>query len=239
MQFKRSFKMKVAVSSTGKDLNAQIDPRFGRCAFFIIVDTDNMDFVSYDNENKALSGGAGIQAASFVVSKGAKAVLTGNCGPNAMTAFSAAGVTVYAGQTGTVGEAVERFKTGGPMPSAQPTVPGKRSDSADIGTGAYPAMGMGGGRGMGMGGGRGMGMGGGRGMGMGGGRGMGMGGGRGMGMGGGRGMGMGGGIATTVQASDGPAAPGGSREEMLASLKRQAEELKRQMEIIQAKIDNL
>ena len=61
--------MKVAVSSTGKDLNAQIDPRFGRCAYFIIVNTEDKSFDFYHNENSALSGGAGIQAASFVVSK--------------------------------------------------------------------------------------------------------------------------------------------------------------------------
>lgn len=155
--------MKVVVSSTGKDLNAKIDPRFGRCDCFIIVDTEDMSFVSYDNENKGISGGAGIQAAGFVVSKGAGAVLTGNCGPNAMTAFSAAGVTVYAGQTGSVREAVERFRTGGIMPLTQANVPEKAGVSTTVGTGAVPTKGIGrcrggSGRGMGMGGGRGMAM---------------------------------------------------------------------------------
>ncbi len=77
--------MKIAVSSTGKDLSSQIDPRFGRCPFFIIVDTKDMSFEVYNNENGTLTSGAGIQAAGFIASKGADAVLTGNCGPNAMS----------------------------------------------------------------------------------------------------------------------------------------------------------
>ena len=80
--------MKVAVSSAGKDLNSQIDPRFGRCAYFIIVDTDTMDYEVFDNKNMILGGGAGIQSAQFVASKDAKVVITGNCGPNAVRALS-------------------------------------------------------------------------------------------------------------------------------------------------------
>jgi predicted Fe-Mo cluster-binding NifX family protein len=104
--FQGGLTMKIAVSSTGRDLNSQVDPRFGRCACFIIAETDDMSFETFDNENVALSGGAGIQSASFIASKGAVAVLTGNCGPNAMKAFSAQGVEVYTGQTGTVREAI-------------------------------------------------------------------------------------------------------------------------------------
>jgi predicted Fe-Mo cluster-binding NifX family protein len=71
-----------------------------------------MSFETFDNENMALSGGAGIQAAGFLSSKGVGAVLTGNCGPNAMKTFSAAGVQVFTGMTGTVAEAVEKYKQG-------------------------------------------------------------------------------------------------------------------------------
>ncbi|MBC8179295.1 MAG: dinitrogenase iron-molybdenum cofactor biosynthesis protein, partial [Deltaproteobacteria bacterium] len=67
--------MKVAVSSAGKDLDSQIDPRFGRCAYFIIVDTDTMDYEVFDNKNMNLGGGAGIQSAQFVASKDAKVVI--------------------------------------------------------------------------------------------------------------------------------------------------------------------
>ena len=101
--------MKVVVSSSGNDLNSQIDPRFGRCAYFLIVETDDMRFEAFENENIALGGGAGIQSAQFVISKGAKTVITGNCGPNAMRALIAGGAEVFVGQSGTVKEAVERY----------------------------------------------------------------------------------------------------------------------------------
>ena len=104
--------MKIAVSSSGKNLDSQIDPRFGRCAYFLIVDTDDMNFEAFDNESIALGGGAGIQAAQFVASKGAKAILTGNVGPNAVKTLGAAGVEVFVGQNGTVREALERYKGG-------------------------------------------------------------------------------------------------------------------------------
>ncbi len=61
--------MKIAISSTGKDLNSRIDPRFGRCAYFIVVETEDMSFEACENENIALSGGVGIQSASFIISK--------------------------------------------------------------------------------------------------------------------------------------------------------------------------
>ena len=104
--------MKVVVSSTGKDLDSQIDPRFGRCAYFIIVDTDTMDYEALDNANLALGGGAGIQSAQLVASKGAKVAITGNCGPNAVRTLAAAGVEIIVGQSGSVRQAVEDFKAG-------------------------------------------------------------------------------------------------------------------------------
>ena len=104
--------MKIAISSMGRDLDAQIDPRFGRCAYFIIVETDDLTFEAFDNENIALGGGAGIQSAQFVASKGAKAVVTGNVGPNAVRSLSAAGVEVITGQTGAIKKAVEDYKKG-------------------------------------------------------------------------------------------------------------------------------
>ena len=149
--------MKIAVSSSGNTLDSQIDPRFGRCAYFLIVDTDDMNFEAFDNESISLGGGAGIQAAQFVASKGAKAVLTGNVGPNAVKTLGAAGVEVFVGQNGTVGEALERYKGGDLQSTSAPNV----ADHHGMGGG-------GGGRGMGGGGGRGMGGGGGMGRGMGG-----------------------------------------------------------------------
>jgi predicted Fe-Mo cluster-binding NifX family protein len=104
--------MKIAISSVGTDLDAQIDPRFGRCAHFIIVETDNMNFEAFDNENIALGGGAGIQSAQFVASKGTKVIITGNVGPNAVSTLSTAGIQLVTGQAGTVREAIEDYKMG-------------------------------------------------------------------------------------------------------------------------------
>jgi predicted Fe-Mo cluster-binding NifX family protein len=140
--------MRVAVSSSGKDLDSQIDPRFGRCAYFLIVETDDMEFEAFDNENIALGGGAGIQSAQFVASLGAKAVITGNCGPNAVRTLSAAGIELFIGQTGTVREAIERHKHGKLRPTSEADV----ADHYGVG------MGRGMGRGMGQGTGGGMGM---------------------------------------------------------------------------------
>ena len=137
--------MKVAVSASGQDLNAQIDPRFGRCAHFIIVDTDDMSFEAFNNENIALGGGAGIQSAQFVASKGASIVITGNVGPNAVRTLSAAGVDVIVGQTGTVRQAIEAYKNGKLTSTSEPNV------ADHYGMQGGSVQGPGGGMGMGQG----------------------------------------------------------------------------------------
>jgi predicted Fe-Mo cluster-binding NifX family protein len=157
--------MKVAVSSRGQDLNSPIDPRFGRCAYFLVVETDDMSFKVFDNQSAALGGGAGIQSAQFVVSKGARAVITGSCGPNAVKAFSAAGTDVYLGNSGTVQDAVQKLKNGelpGPAKADVPE-PIRPAGESGMGRGGGSRGGIGmGGRGRGSGGGIGMGRGQGR-----------------------------------------------------------------------------
>jgi predicted Fe-Mo cluster-binding NifX family protein len=114
--------MKVAISATGRTLDAAVDPRFGRCSAFLLVETDDMTFEVIENGNSSLGGGAGIQTAQLVAHKGAKAVLTGNCGPNAHQTLSAAGIDVIVGCSGTVSEEVARFKTGQLQPTTAPNV---------------------------------------------------------------------------------------------------------------------
>ncbi len=104
--------MKIAVTSTGKTMDAQVDPRFGRAACFVVVDTESMEFEAVENTNVDAGGGAGISAAKVVIDTGARAVLTGNCGPNAERTLRAGNVRLYTGVTGAVAEAVERFKAG-------------------------------------------------------------------------------------------------------------------------------
>ena len=104
--------MKIAVTSKSNNLESEIDPRFGRCSYFLIVDTDTMSFEPLSNESAMASGGAGIQAAQNVAKTGAEVVVTGNMGPNAFQTLSAAGIKVFIGANGTVKEAVEKYKKG-------------------------------------------------------------------------------------------------------------------------------
>jgi len=93
-------------------LDAALDPRFGRCSYFALVETDDMSFEAVENPNISRGGGAGIQSAQFVAMKDVKVVLTGNCGPNAYKTLSAADIVVVTKCSGTIAEVVERFKTG-------------------------------------------------------------------------------------------------------------------------------
>ena len=153
--------MKIAITSTGATLDDQVEARFGRCAYFLIVETDSMALEAIENPNVAAGGGAGVQSAQLMADKGVKAVLTGNCGPNAFQVFGAAGVQVLVGVSGTVRDAVEKYKQGTLGTASEANV------NSHFGMGGG---GMGRGMGGGMGGGRGMGRG--MGGGMGGGRGM-------------------------------------------------------------------
>ncbi len=114
--------MKIAVTSTGKTLDSQVDQRFGRTAYFIAVDTETMDFSVIENESATAAGGAGISSGKVVIDAGAQAVLTGNCGPNAERTLTAAGVKLYTGVTGTVAEAIELFKGGKLTQAVGPSV---------------------------------------------------------------------------------------------------------------------
>jgi predicted Fe-Mo cluster-binding NifX family protein len=105
--------LKVAVTSKGKDLSSQVDPRFGRAAYILVVDTSSLEFEVLDNSKNADAfKGAGIQAASMVSEKGAEVLLTGFCGPNAYKTLQAAGIKVANDAGGTVRDAVTAFKEG-------------------------------------------------------------------------------------------------------------------------------
>jgi predicted Fe-Mo cluster-binding NifX family protein len=117
--------MKIAVSATGTDLAATVDPRFGRAAYILVVDTDTLDVEVIDNgANKDAFKGAGIQAAAAVCDKDARVLLTGFCGPNAFKTLDAAGVKVASDVSGSVKNAVERFKAGEYTFSSAPNTEG-------------------------------------------------------------------------------------------------------------------
>ena len=104
--------MKVAITANGTNLDATTNPLFGRCPIYLFVDTETMAFEAVDNPAISASGGAGIQAAQFVVEHGAQAVLTGNMGPNAANVFQAADVPVYQVSEEPVRQALEKFRQG-------------------------------------------------------------------------------------------------------------------------------
>ena len=105
--------MKIAVTSKGVELNSEVDPRFGRAAYILVVDSETLSFEVLDNkENVNAFTGAGIQAAKMVSEKGADVLLTGYCGPNAFKAMNAAKVGVANDATGTVREAVADYAAG-------------------------------------------------------------------------------------------------------------------------------
>ena len=115
--------MKIAITTSGADLQAPVDPRFGRAKSFLLYDTDSGQWSVLDNaQNLNAAQGAGIQAAAAVVNAGAEAVLTGNCGPKAFRALSAGKVTVYTGVSGTVREAIEQWRAGQLRPADKPSV---------------------------------------------------------------------------------------------------------------------
>ncbi|MDD4981105.1 MAG: NifB/NifX family molybdenum-iron cluster-binding protein [Candidatus Omnitrophica bacterium] len=124
--------MKICVTSEGANLGSKVDPRFGRCRYFIIADTGTLEFEAIENPNIESTGGAGIQSAQLVGSKQVKAVVTGNVGPNAFQTLQAAGIEVFTNASGTVKEAIEKFKKGefktvsGPSVGSHSGMPGKR-----------------------------------------------------------------------------------------------------------------
>ncbi len=114
--------MRIAVSAAGPTLDDEVDPRFGRCRYFIIADPDSLEFESFENSSQTASGGAGVVSAQLVAGKDVTAVLTGNCGPNAYRTLEAAGVEVITDVSGTVREAIQGYKEGRFKSASGPTV---------------------------------------------------------------------------------------------------------------------
>jgi predicted Fe-Mo cluster-binding NifX family protein len=104
--------MRIAVASKGKTLESEVDQHFGRAAYFVIVDTETMDFSTFANDRVAAEVEAGVGAARAVAGAGVRGVLTGNCGPNAERILRAAGVRLYSPVAGTILEAIALFKSG-------------------------------------------------------------------------------------------------------------------------------
>ena len=117
--------MKIIVTAQGPNLDSPVDPRFGRARYFVVVDTETGEFSPHDNtQNLNAAQGAGIQAGRNVVDLGVEAVLTGNVGPKAFATLQAANIKIYPGASGTVKEAIEKFKAGEYQPADGANVTG-------------------------------------------------------------------------------------------------------------------
>jgi predicted Fe-Mo cluster-binding NifX family protein len=135
--------MIIAISATGTSLDAEVDSRFGRCPYFIIVDPDTMQFEALDNSNAMAAGGAGISTGQVIASKGVQVVLTGNLGPNAYQVLSAAGIQVITGVTGKIRDAIQAYKSGKFQVNSRPSVDAHFSSGMGRGRGRGKGRGMG------------------------------------------------------------------------------------------------
>jgi len=114
--------MKIAVSSSGPGLDASVDPRFGRCRYFVLTDPATAEWETLENENATSGGGAGIRTAQLIIDRGVGVVITGNCGPNAYQTLAAAGVELVTGASGRVQDALEAYRNGELAPTSQANV---------------------------------------------------------------------------------------------------------------------
>ena len=112
---------KIAVTAVAPSLDADIDPRFGRCRYFLLVDPGRETFEALENTN-TVRGGAGMQAAEMIAAKGARLLLTGECGPSALKALAVAGVQVVPGCSGTVRAVIKQFQAGQLQPAGKAKV---------------------------------------------------------------------------------------------------------------------
>lgn len=109
--------MKIIITSKGKTLDSPVDPRFGRGAYFMLIDVESGEFEVLDNsEGIAASHGAGVQAGQRVVNSGAKALITGHVGPKAGQAMEGSGIDLYSHAEGTVQNMLDKFRAGGMTP---------------------------------------------------------------------------------------------------------------------------
>ena len=124
--------MRIAVTTNESSMDGEVDPRFGRCPYFLIMETDDLTFEALENPNVSFGEGAGIQCAQLMAEKGVQVVLTGNCGPNGHQVLSAAGVEVVVGCSGGVRQVVEQFNEGQLKPADEPNASGHLGTAASF-----------------------------------------------------------------------------------------------------------
>jgi predicted Fe-Mo cluster-binding NifX family protein len=128
--------MKIVITTISPDIDAQVDPRFGRGAYFLVLDADTLEWQAEANPAVNASGGAGVQAAQIVAQHGAQVAISGDFGPNAYEALAAAGVHMFlvpAGQSLTASEVLARYQRGELKQVTGSTGPGHHSGAGPRG----------------------------------------------------------------------------------------------------------
>lgn len=106
--------MKVGVSASGRDLNARVDNRFGRCNWFLVVESDSLEFTIHENRHADEEMGAGVAAARDLIDQDVDAVISGQVGPKAYEVLKATNIDIFlVSDDVTVRTALERLKKGG------------------------------------------------------------------------------------------------------------------------------
>ncbi|MCC4767783.1 dinitrogenase iron-molybdenum cofactor biosynthesis protein [Methanosarcina sp. DH1] len=105
-------RMNICVTASGEGLDSEVDPRFGRCSYFVIYNPETRHVESISNAAAFTSGGTGIKAAEIIANAEVDVLLTGTVGPNAFSIFSELGIDVQVGIKGTVQEAIRQYKAG-------------------------------------------------------------------------------------------------------------------------------
>ena len=117
--------MKICITTSGNNLDSPVDPRFGRCPFFLIVDPETKKFEVLKNSSLGFARGAGIAAAQLIAGQKVEAVITGGVGPNAFMALNSTGIKIYPGVSGmTAKQALDVFNQGKLQEATTPTTPG-------------------------------------------------------------------------------------------------------------------
>jgi len=105
--------MKIIITTISPNIQSEVDPRFGRGAYLLVVDPNTLEWQAHPNPGVSAPGGAGIKAAQFVVEQKVDAVISGDFGPHAFDALNASNVPMYVlGATRTVRNAIARFNAG-------------------------------------------------------------------------------------------------------------------------------
>ncbi len=150
--------MKIAISVFSDSLEGEVNPVFGRCPGYIIVETGDKEIKSHSfiqNQAANAATGAGIAAAQTVVGQGVQAVISGNIGPNASMVLQQSEIKIYQAHGLTVKDSIQQFIDGKLQEMNQPSTPSKFGMGTGRGLGAGKGAGAGAGRGLGRGAGKG------------------------------------------------------------------------------------